>query len=372
MLGSYRRDTAVEFLPQEKVLPFAPGPSHSELSQGGAELVGECGQDAWRTKAWRGLTEFVTRSSHLQAIAVNTRAIGIVANALKARRSAHISMVHKFLLEDHLATTEQEPRTVTAPNLRPPLHHPRSSPPTRGTPSIGHGEGGTPLSGRPPFYPIVCQEAQLLAFQQQARRGPAWSSCACELNEKLPPSHPPVGAKACPAAEGGAKFQVNHRPLLTLNSNSTDPLLACTMDETMIAFHTRSNNSLLSKGQPPLALKHSRIWQPHLPKPKDVQLHTSVRIPSSASVQDPTQHQEGAMRTKAWRSLQLAVQFVFSHLAQIKLFHLAFRARNALHSPTSHPVSSGAPPLEPTPSPAQVLQLGNELFLPEVLTVMIC
>ena len=87
MLGSYPQDTAIEFLPQEKVLSLDPGPSSSKLSQSGAELVGDCGQDAWRSKVWRGLTEFFTQSSHLQAITINTRAIVIVANALKARGS---------------------------------------------------------------------------------------------------------------------------------------------------------------------------------------------------------------------------------------------------------------------------------------------
>ena len=58
------------------------------------------------------------------------------------------------------------------------------------------------------------------------------------FNQKLQPSLPPVGVKSCQAAEGGPKFQVNHPPLLALDSNSTDPLLACTLDETMIAVKT--------------------------------------------------------------------------------------------------------------------------------------
>ena len=33
-------------------------------------MVEECCQDAWRTKAWRGLTKFFMLGSHLQATAV--------------------------------------------------------------------------------------------------------------------------------------------------------------------------------------------------------------------------------------------------------------------------------------------------------------
>ena len=53
------------------------------------------------------------------------------------------------------------------------------------------------------------------------------------FNEKLQPSLPHVGAKSCPAVEGGAESQVNHQTLLALDLNSTDPLLiACTLEET--------------------------------------------------------------------------------------------------------------------------------------------
>ena len=57
-------------------------------------------------------------------------------------------------------------------------------------------------------------------------------------NEKMQPSLPPVGVKSRPAAEGGAKVQVNRPPLSALDVNSTDPLLTCTMDETMIAVES--------------------------------------------------------------------------------------------------------------------------------------
>ena len=69
MLGSHLQATAVKFFPPEKVLPPDPGTSSSKLSQGGAELVGECGQDDWRTKAWRGLGKFFMLGSYLQATA---------------------------------------------------------------------------------------------------------------------------------------------------------------------------------------------------------------------------------------------------------------------------------------------------------------
>ena len=51
-------------------------------------------------------------------------------------------------------------------------------------------------------------------------------------------SLPPVSVKPCPAVEGGAKFQVKHPPVLTVDLNLTDPLLACTRDETVIAVKT--------------------------------------------------------------------------------------------------------------------------------------
>ena len=70
MLGSHLQATAVEVVPQEKVLPPEAVPSSSKLSQGGAEPGRRCCQDAWRTKAWRGLAKFFMLGSHLQATAV--------------------------------------------------------------------------------------------------------------------------------------------------------------------------------------------------------------------------------------------------------------------------------------------------------------
>ena len=58
------------------------------------------------------------------------------------------------------------------------------------------------------------------------------------VNEKRQPSLPPVGSKSGPAVEGGAKSQVKHLPVLALDLNFTDPLLACTMGEAMIAVQT--------------------------------------------------------------------------------------------------------------------------------------
>ena len=45
--------------------------------------------------------------------------------------------------------------------------------------------------------------------------------------KKQPPTLPPVGTKTCPAVEGGARTQVTHPPLMALELNPTDPLLAC-------------------------------------------------------------------------------------------------------------------------------------------------
>ena len=68
--------------------------------------------------------------------------------------------------------------------------------------------------------------------QEAAERTKEWGSLQLAVqfeifNEKPQPSLPPVGINSGPAAEGGAKFQVNHPPLLALDPNSTDPLLAC-------------------------------------------------------------------------------------------------------------------------------------------------
>ena len=57
-----------------------------------------------------------------------------------------------------------------------------------------------------------------------------------------PPSLPPVGINSSPAAEGGAEFKVNHPPVLVVNSNPTDPLLACAGDDTMVADKIRQSN----------------------------------------------------------------------------------------------------------------------------------
>ena len=42
--------------------------------------------------------------------------------------------------------------------------------------------------------------------------------------------------------EGGAKSQVKHLPLLALDLDYTDPLLACTMGEAVIAVQTQPGN----------------------------------------------------------------------------------------------------------------------------------
>ena len=133
MLGSYLLGAAAESFPQEKALLPDPGPSSYQPRQGDAELTGESGQDAWRTKAWRSLARFFMLGSYLQAFAVDTGAIGMVANAFNARRSTYLPMVREFQLKDQLATTEQELSTVEAPNRRPPMHHHSSSPPTWGS-----------------------------------------------------------------------------------------------------------------------------------------------------------------------------------------------------------------------------------------------
>ena len=52
LLGSYLQGAADESSPQKEALLPVPGPSPSKLSQGGAEVVGECGQDNWKTKGW--------------------------------------------------------------------------------------------------------------------------------------------------------------------------------------------------------------------------------------------------------------------------------------------------------------------------------
>ena len=46
------------------------GPSSSKLRQVSAKLVRECCQDAWKTKAWRGLAQFFMLGSYLQVTAL--------------------------------------------------------------------------------------------------------------------------------------------------------------------------------------------------------------------------------------------------------------------------------------------------------------
>ena len=71
---------------------------------------------AWRNHQHRTLTEYeIIAFKTSTENAVDIRAIGINAKALKARVRAHIFMIpvlHEFLPEEQLSTTEQELRTV--------------------------------------------------------------------------------------------------------------------------------------------------------------------------------------------------------------------------------------------------------------------
>ena len=67
MLGSHLLAVAAEFAPQDKVHPSEARPSSSKLSQGGAEPRRRCGQESWRTKAWKGIAKVFMIDSHLQA-----------------------------------------------------------------------------------------------------------------------------------------------------------------------------------------------------------------------------------------------------------------------------------------------------------------
>ena len=84
------------------------------------------------------------------------------------------------------------------------------------------------------------EEDLRLALQQQVPLDQHRFACSLGFNKlvykKLQPSLPPAGAKSCPAAEGGARPQVNLRPPPALDSSSTDPPLACTMIGTLIVF----------------------------------------------------------------------------------------------------------------------------------------
>ena len=51
MRGSYLQGAAAEFLTQKKALLPDPGPSSYKLSLGGSRMIGECGQDVWRSLA---------------------------------------------------------------------------------------------------------------------------------------------------------------------------------------------------------------------------------------------------------------------------------------------------------------------------------
>ena len=154
MLGIYLQATAVELFHQEKVLPPDPGPRSStktnvakgagftrsttpanyyllanprlaEAPESGTSVL--CtGQGSFGCKVNYILTpmypqhmtlteyEIIAVNTSMEN-AVNTRAIGMVSNAIKARESAHIFRIpglHKFLPEEQLSATEQEQQTV--------------------------------------------------------------------------------------------------------------------------------------------------------------------------------------------------------------------------------------------------------------------
>ena len=57
--------------------------------------------------------------------------------------------------------------------------------------------------------------------------------------KKQPPTLPTLGTNTCPAVEGSARTQVTHPPLMALELNPTDPLLACPRDETLSVAKTQ-------------------------------------------------------------------------------------------------------------------------------------
>ena len=81
--------------------------------------------------------------------------------------------------------------------------------------SLGPGEGATSSSrGRIvrsnnrdfPLHSVPCREEARKLLQATGQRK--------VVTKELPQSLPPVGIKSSPAAEGGAKFEVNHSPVL--------------------------------------------------------------------------------------------------------------------------------------------------------------
>ena len=62
--GGYILGTAMELFPPKKAPLPDPGTSSCQLRQGGAEQIGECGQGAWRSKAWRILARFFRLGSY--------------------------------------------------------------------------------------------------------------------------------------------------------------------------------------------------------------------------------------------------------------------------------------------------------------------
>ena len=132
------------------------------------------------------------------------------------------------------------------------------------------------------------------------------------------PSLPPVGVKLCPAEEGGAKVQVNHPPVLALDSNTTDPLPSCTQDENMVADKTQPGN-----------------------QERRVHKFPATRLPQDRPNPFSRPHQDtaGALSMEPTSS---PAQFI-----------------KGLPTPGSLPNlgTAGAPSLEPASSPAQAIKL---------------
>ena len=196
-------------------------------------MVGECCQEEWKTKAWRGLAKFFMLGSYLQDTSVG------------------FFPQEKVLLPDP------------------------------GPSSFKFNQGGAELG---------------VEDGQDARR------TMLDVPQFQEPPHQPLSKAA--SVSSSAKTSSGRATLLTRDSDN-----------------------------------YSRIGRPHLPQPEDVPLHTSVLITSSASSQDSAQRQEGAKRTRTWRSLQVTVQLMFLHLAQLGLFLLASGAKNIRSSPPPSPQS---------------------------------
>ena len=220
------------------------------LSWNEVELMGKGCQDDWTTKVGRIITRFLMPGNYL---------LGIAAGLFLQKKHLNFAEYETIDAKEQQATAK--------PELCPVLVHPRNLGPQEGTtPGTPFTETGlrrpaseAPTPQRPstrrkdpkprphPYSPRSTTAAKRNGHLLPIVDGPDTDIKAKGRRSIQPegvqmPSLPPVGVKPCPAEVGGAKVQVYHLPVLALDSNTTDPLLSCTLEEIVVAVKTQPGN----------------------------------------------------------------------------------------------------------------------------------